>query len=303
LAPSVARMPNDHTIAVTGATGRIGSRVAQLLVQAGARPVLLVRDPDRLAPGLAESAEVRVVDLADPVSVRSATKGVSAAFWLDGVGESAPDPVAASAAFGEAAAAAVRANEVRRNVFVSSIGAELRGGAGAIDGLAAIEQALDATGADVTHLRCGFFYTNLLMDLDGLRVGRLTGTRSPGERIAWVDPRDIGDVAAARLLSAAWSGRHVQGVHGPQDLSWADVAAILTGVLGRQITYTQIGDDAVRQALRGAGLPAAAVEAIVGMTAGTRGITPEQPRDHVTTTPTTLAAWAYANLRPLVTAG
>src|SRR3712207_8934011 len=43
-------------------------------------------------------------------------------------------------------------------------GAELRSGAGEIDGLAATEQALDATGASVLHLRCGMFFTNLLMD-------------------------------------------------------------------------------------------------------------------------------------------
>ncbi|WP_234380041.1 hypothetical protein [Streptomyces sp. CMB-StM0423] len=61
---------------------------------------------------------------------------------------------------------------------------------------------------------------------------------------------------------------------------------------------------------RGAGPPGAggggrrrrrtrrAVEAAGGMAAGTRDLTPEQPRDVLTTTPTTLAARAYAHLRP-----
>ena len=293
-------MTNDHTIAVTAPTGHVGSRVAQLLVQAGTRPVLLVRDPDRLDPGLRDATEVRLVDLSDAASLRTATKGVDAAFWLDGVGESAPDPIAASTAFGAAAAAAVEANGISRNVFVTSGGAELRHGVGNIDGLAAIELALDGTGADVTHLRCGYFFTNLLMDLDGLRAGRLTGTRDPAEQIGWVDPRDIGEVAAARLLADGWSGRQVQGVHGPQDLSFIEVAEILTEALGRPVGYTQVSDDDVRAQLRGAGLPDAVVEGIVGMTAGTRGLVPEQPREFVTTTPTTLSAWAFAQLRPLV---
>jgi uncharacterized protein YbjT (DUF2867 family) len=293
-------MTNDDTIAVTAPTGHVGSRVAQLLVQAGTRPVLLVRDPDRLDPALRAAAEVRLVDLTDAESLRAATKGVDAAFWLDGVGESAPDPIAASTAFGGAAAAAVEANDIGRNVFVTSGGAELRHGAGNIDGLAAIEVALDGTGADVTHLRCGYFFTNLLMGLDGLRAGRLTGTRDPAEQIAWVDPRDIGDVAAARLLAGGWSGRHVQGVHGPQDLGFTEVAAILTEVLGRPIGYTQVTDDEMREQLRGAGLPDAVVEGIVGMTIGTRDLVPEQPREFVTTTPTTLGAWAFAHLRPLI---
>ncbi len=246
------------------------------------------------------------MDLTDAESVRAATEGVDAAFWLDGVGEQAPDPIAASAAFGAAIAAAVRTNSIRRNVFVSSVGAELRHGAGNIDGLAAVEKALESAtadiGASVTHLRCGYYFTNLLMDLDGLRAGRLIGTRPADQRTPWVDPRDIGEVAAARLLSDAWSGRHVQAVHGPADLAFAEVAEILTAATGRRITYTEVSDDDVREQLRGAGLPEAAIEGIVGMTAGTRELVPEQERAFVTTTPTTLGAWAFAELRPLLAA-
>ncbi|WP_245623213.1 hypothetical protein [Spirillospora albida] len=39
------------------------------------------------------------------------------------------------------------------------------------------------------------------------------------------------------------------------------------------------------------------------MTAGTRDLVPEQPRDLITTTPTTLAGWAYTTLRPLLRSG
>jgi len=41
------------------------------------------------------------------------------------------------------------------------------------------------------------------------------------------------------------------------------------------------------------------VEAIVGMSTGTRDdFVPEQPRTVQSTTPTTLASWAYDTLRP-----
>ena len=43
------------------------------------------------------------------------------------------------------------------------------------------------------------------------------------------------------------------------------------------------------------------VEAIVGMSTGLRdGFVPEQPRSVLTTTPSTLAGWAHAHLRPLL---
>jgi uncharacterized protein YbjT (DUF2867 family) len=116
--------------------------------------------------------------------------------------------------------------------------------------------------------------------------------------MAWVDPRDVGDVAAARLLSTAWDGRHVQAVHGPEDLSFAQVASIVAEATGRPLRAEQVPDDEIRAGLRAVGLGDAAVEAIVGMAAGLReGFVPEDERSVVTTTPTTLAAWAYEHLR------
>jgi uncharacterized protein YbjT (DUF2867 family) len=289
------------SIAVTAATGHVGSRVVRLLVQAGVRPTLLLRDPARLDPGLRDLVEVRPGDLTDPDHVRAATADADALFWLDTTDHAADDPVAASAAQGRVVAGAVRANGIDRTVFLSSIGAERRHGVGHIDGLARIEEELDATGASVLHLRCGYFFTNLLMSLDALRAGALPTTRPPDAPMAWVDPRDIGEVVAARLLSTAWSGRQVQAVHGPEDLAAARVAEILTEATGRKIALQQVTDDEVRAGLRAAGLSERAVDGIVGMTAGTRdGFVAEQPRTAVTSTPTTLGEWAYAHLRPLL---
>lgn len=57
----------------------------------------------------------------------------------------------------------------------------------------------------------------------------------------------------------------------------------------------------MRAMLRNAGLGDQVVEAVLGMSTGLRdGFAPEQPRSLRTTTPTTLAAWAHAELRPLL---
>lgn len=282
-------------IAVTTPTGHVGSRVVRLLLQAGVRPRALVRDPGRLRAEVRERVEVRAGDLTDAAFLRGALAGVRSLFLVDPTPHTVADPVGDSDRFGALVVDAVRECGVGRVVFVSSGGAERRTGAGHIDGLARIEVHLDATGADVCHLRCGYFYTNLLMDTDAFASGVLTTAADPDAARPWVDPRDIGDVAAARLLSEAWSGRVVQGVHGPEDLSWHQVAEILTDAVGHAVRVQAVADDDVRAALQAAGLPHGAVEGIVGMTAGTRDLTPEQPRDVLTTTPTTLAAWAYTH--------
>ncbi|MFC4054527.1 NAD(P)H-binding protein [Actinomadura syzygii] len=288
------------TIVVTTPTGHVGSRVVRLLLQAGVRPRVLVRDPARLDGATRERVDVRRGDLTDAGFVREATSGARTVFWVDPTPPTSENPNETSERTASGLIDVVRAGEVGRVVLLSSVGAELRHGAGHIDALARIEERLDATGADILHLRCGYFFTNLLMDLDGLARGVLTTSFHPDAPMAWVDPRDIGDVAAARLLNEAWTGRVVQGVHGPEHLSFAQVAEIVSDAVGRKIRLDAVGDDDVRAALRSAGLPPGAVEGIVGMAAGTRDLVPEQPRDVVTTTPTTLAAWAYAHLRPLL---
>lgn len=121
-----------------------------------------------------------------------------------------PDPDADAERTGEGLAAAMRQNRIPRVVFLSSVGAELRHGAGFVDGLARIEERLDAareeTGTAVLHLRCGYVMTNLLMGLDTVRTGRLTPIRPLDEPMPWVDPRDIAAVATVRCSPATGPG-------------------------------------------------------------------------------------------------
>jgi len=285
------------TIVVTTPTGNVGSRVVQVLVQAGARPRVLVRDPDRLPPDLLPLVEVAQGDLLDPDFVAGAFKGAESVFWATPEAFDVPDPLYDMVAMGENAAAAVRASGVARVLQISSVGAELRQGAGLIDGLARNEEQLAATGTDLLTLRCGYYFTNLLGMLDSLREGVLTTTVPPSRRMPWVDPRDVGEVAATRLL-AGWSGSAVQAVHGPADLSWEEAAEIVGTALGQPVTAVRITSEQLREALTGAGLSEVAAAGIDAMTSGFPGdFVPEQPRDFLSSTPTTLASWAYGTLR------
>ena len=108
------------------------------------------------------------------------------------------------------------------------------------------------------------------MDLDSVRSGTITSTLPLDQPMGWVDPRDIGDVAVARLLSTDWSGRVVQAVHGPVDLDYRQVAEILGRALDRPVRAVQVSDDDVREVLRGAGMTEPRIEALVGMSAGLR---------------------------------
>jgi len=271
-----------------------------MLIQAGVRPTLLARHPARLDRATSEQADVVEADLSDVDVVVRATRNTDALLWIEPpTADPSADPVAWYARLGANAARAVTENGIGRTVFLSSIGAEMRSGAGEIDGLARTEELLDATGATVLHLRCGYFFTNLLGNLDSMRAGVLKAPMAVDYAQPWVDPRDIGEVAAARLLSAGWSGRHVQAVHGPEDLTLSRVAEIISEVTGHRVRAETISKEELRRSLRSAGLGDKQVEGIAGMSAVTcEDFIAEDKRSILTTTSTTLAAWAYVNLRP-----
>ena len=192
-------------VVVTTPAGNAGSRVVQLLIQAEVRPTLLARRPGRLSAATSQRSDVLEVDLADAAAVVQATRGADALFWVNPpTFEPEADPVAWTPCWAPMPPARWRERH-RAHGLPSSIGAEKRSGAGEIDGLARTEEQLDATGATVLHLRCGYFFTNLLGSLDSMRKGVLQAPMALDYAQPWVDPRDIGEIAAVRLLSEGWS--------------------------------------------------------------------------------------------------
>ncbi|MEV1290805.1 NAD(P)H-binding protein [Pseudonocardia sp. NPDC049635] len=285
-------------IVVTTPTGNVGSRVLRLLVQAGVRPVALLRDPGRLPSDLHGLVEPVRADQTDTEAVLRATAGADRLYWVNPPAPPGADPLAHHAVCAEVVARAVREHEIGATVFQSSVGAELRRGAGDIDGLAATELALDATGSPVLHLRCGYFITNLLASAQEVAAGSLSTPWPVDHPLAWVDPRDIGEVAAARLLGPGWTGRVVQAVHGPADLTFTQVAELLAEQLGHRVEAVHVPSAEFRAMLREAGLGAAEVDAIAGMAEGlSGGFVAEQPRSAVSTTPTTVRSWIAEHLQ------
>ena len=285
-------------IAVTTPKGNVGHHLTRMLVRAGVRPLLLTRHPEHLPESLAQYVDVACADSRDADQVIAATRGIDAIYWVDPPAESM-DPMTCYAQATHAIAAAVTQNGIARVVFQSSVGAEKRHGAGEIDGLAATEVALDKLDIDVTHLRCGYFFTNLLLDIESVKNGRLQTVLPLDAPMSWVAPRDIAEVAATTLLNPGWEGQRVQAVHGPEDLSWSQVAQILKNELNRDIVVQRVADTEMYRHYLTLGMPAAMADAVLGMSTGLRDdFVPEQRRSVATTTPTTLRTWIRDQLVP-----
>jgi uncharacterized protein YbjT (DUF2867 family) len=292
-------------IAVTTPTGHIGKVVTSHLLDldAGAQVTLLVRNPEKVKEFADRGATVFRGSLDDRDFVNRATQGVDALFWLTPPDFLSNDLRGFFNRMGQAGAAAIRANRIPRVVHLSSTGAHLASDAGPVAGHHDVERRLDEVVAHITHLRPSFFFENYLRQLEAInKHDRIFMTMSGSTRIAMVATRDIAQVAALRLLDHTWTGRTVQGLHGPTDLSFDEAAAAIGRGLDRPVVHVRVPEEQARRAMSAAGLSEQVTEMVLELYQAIESglLRPAEPRTAETTTPTTLEQFARDVLRPLV---
>ncbi|WP_214410989.1 NAD(P)H-binding protein [Sphaerisporangium fuscum] len=205
-------------ILVTGATGNVGRIVAEQLVRAGARVRALSRTAGRA--DLPEGVEVVQGDLARPESLRAALEGVERLYLF-------PVPSTAAQVVRPAEEAGVR------RVVVLSSGAVTTGHD--TDFHLPVEQAVEASGMEWTHVRPGEFMLNKLW-LWGPSIRGERVVREPFPDLAWypVHERDIAEVATAALLEDGHGGA-AYTLNGPELVSRRDQVRAIADAIGRDI--------------------------------------------------------------------
>ena len=239
-------------IGVTGATGRLGGRVARRLAAAGAVQRLLVRDPAR-APDLPR-ATAAVASFGDHDAVMAALSGIPTVLMVS-ASESA-DRVGHHRAFIDAAAAA----GVRHLVYISFAGA-------APDCTFTLGRDHYATEQHIRKLGMAFTFLrdNLYADFMPALVGPDGVIRGPAGagRVAAVAQDDIADVATAVLLDPGAHTGATYTLTGPQALTLHEVATILTTELGNPVRYHPETLDEAYRSRAGYGAPSWQLDAWV----------------------------------------
>jgi NAD(P)H dehydrogenase (quinone) len=220
-------------IALTGVTGTLGGRVAARLSAATHGPLrLVVRDAAR-APRLAGAEVVENPGgYADGAGLRAALAGVDTLFLVSAA--EAEDRLQQHLTAVEAAALA----GVERIVYTSFVGARPDATFTLVRQHFATEQAIAATGVRHTFLRHNM-YADFVPFFATVQDGRAVIEAPAGEgRTGFVSRDDLADVAAAVLLR---DDRELDGqaldVTGPEALTLAEAAAVLTEITGRPTEY------------------------------------------------------------------
>ena len=237
-----------HMILVTTA-GKVGSEASRLLAQGDVAVRVLVRHPENAADLAQAGVEIFKGDLDSPESIDQAMRGVSSVLLV-----TAPVVQQELNVIDSAVRTGVEhVVKITTKASADSPIARRRNHAH-------IENALIASGLGYTLLRNNAYMQNFLMMAPGIAKANSFSTATGDGRVGHVDVRDVAAVAAEIAASPSAHARKTYWPTGPEVLSGTEVAAVLSRVLGRTITFHPITFEEQKQAMLDVGLPEAVAD-------------------------------------------
>ena len=275
------------TILVTGATGSVGSRLVRLLKKQGRAVRVFARN---LVGKTTDGVEAAPGDFKDKASLERAMDGVTAVYLL-----SAGDQLSAHEAN---AIEAAQAAGVKLVVKHSVAGAQYNA-PGFPSWHRAGEERLEASGLPFVLLRPASFASNALYWAGSIKGQAIVYGALGDAAVPVIDPDDIAEAAVTVLTTPGHEGKAYE-LSGPEALTTAEQVDAIGRVVGRDLKFVNVPDDAARQSMLGLGMSPAYVEAMISLFQMFRGIgrIEPYPNDVQTLTghrPRSFRQWAEAN--------
>ncbi|EKM0665961.1 SDR family oxidoreductase [Cronobacter turicensis] len=236
-------------IAITGATGHLGQRVIDTLLNtvAAQEIVAIVRNPVKAAALSAKGVQVRAADYNDVAALTAALAGVEKLLLISSseVGQRAPQH--------RNVIDAAKTAGVKLIAYTSLLHAD-RSPLGLADEHVATEKMLAEAGIPYVLLRNGWYTENYLASVPpALEHGVFIGSAGDG-KIASASRQDYAEAAAKVLTLDNQAGR-VYELAGDNAWTLRDLTALLSKETGKTVAYQNLSEADFAAALAGAGLP------------------------------------------------
>ncbi len=254
-------------LALLGASGNVGSKVADALLKRGERVRAVGRHAQNLEGFKRLGADLYLGEIADTGFLAKCFKDCNAAFVMippdfrtDSLGNHYRK-------LSESIYKAIRESGLRYVVNLSSFGAEHATGTGVIQCLHDHEQRLNQLeSCNIMHLRPAFFMENLLSYVQTIRQEKMIMASLQADLpIPMVATLDIARVATEQLLGRNFVGKNIRSILGPRDVSMAEVCVLLSRILEQRISYQQLSDRDCEKILMQTGLSAPVARGFVEM--------------------------------------
>lgn len=232
-------------ILITGATGTIGSSTVKALKAKGARFKVGTRSPEKLKD---LNVETVAFDWDKAETFGPALQGVEKLFLLTPVTDK-------QVQYTKSLVDAAKKAGVKHIVKLSVIGVDAEPGFSLGRLHRDSEKAIKDSGIAWTMLQPTFFMENFFnfYGADPKKDSTVYAPHGQG-KAAWIDGRDVGEVAAAVLTSSGHEGKAYE-LTGPQALGDAEALAILGEAVGHKYNYVDVPEAAAQKAMSDMGMP------------------------------------------------
>lgn len=243
---------------ITGAAGSISKPLAEKLLQAGHDVTIIGRNPEKLKSLTDKGARAAIGSVEDIEFLKKAFAGADAVYTMVPPKYDAPDMKAHIASIGRNYAEAIKTNNVKYVVNLSSVGAHLPDGCGPVSGLHKVEQALsEIKNTHIKHLRPVWFFTNLFANIGMIKHMNILGGNFGGGdfKLLMADPNDIAEVAFDELSNLDFTGHTVRYI-GSDERPTGEIANVIGSAIGKPgLPWVIFTDEQAFEGMKQAGLP------------------------------------------------
>jgi uncharacterized protein YbjT (DUF2867 family) len=237
-------MSNDRLVLVSGATGSQGGAVARQLLQKGFRVRAMTRKPDsdKAKELAALGAEIVCADLDDEASLPGALKGAWAVWAVQNTWEAGVEKEEEQ---GKRFARLAKQAGVQKYIYTSVGSAHRNTGIPHFDNKWRVEETVRSLGFPYhSVLRPVYFMENLIGGW-ALQGDKLMAGIQPTTKLQMVAVEDIGKYGAMLFEREDLNGVAID-IAGDA-VTMPEAAEILSGPMGKKLSYVQIPIEAVRQ--------------------------------------------------------
>jgi len=173
------------------------------------------------------------------------------------------------------------------------------GRAGFVTGSLAMDDLIAASGAAYRALTNPYFMEDTVRQAESIKnQGTFFWPIVGGRKLPTVATRDIAAAASRLLLDASWSGVEEVPLLGPEDLSFNDMAEIMSQVLGKDVRFQQITFEAYKDRFVRLGMSDAMAQGYADMAwAKNEGLDNGVQRTSENSTPTSFRQWCEEVLK------
>jgi len=293
-------------IIITTPTGAIGHQVLEHVLR-GEEPIrVIARDPSRLPSQVRKRVDVIQGSHSEGRVVNEAFAGAESVFWLVPPDSRAKTVDAAYLDFTRPACDAFKTFGIKRVVGISALGrgTPAAAHAGLVTASLKMDDLIASTGVHYRAVTNPSFMDNLLRQIELIKNQGMFSLPISGDlKQPSACTRDIAATAAKLLLDQSWSGVGSVPVLGPEDLSYNDMATIMSEVLGKPVRFQEVPGEAFKARLVQRGMSEAMAQANLDMwEAYNQGLDTAEPRTPQSTTPTSFRQWCEDELKPRIMA-